>query len=100
MTQDGEHDWMDPEGGVQSIDNLRAAGNEDGKMYIVPRAGHHGALAVYTCFTFLLFFPLRPSTDHDCSYNAIYLVASSSPCSISRQREGREQAAHERTRLS
>jgi len=41
---DGEHDWMDPVGGIVSIDNLRAAGNEKARMYIVPRAGHHGKL--------------------------------------------------------
>jgi len=39
---DGEHDWMDPVGGMTSIDNLKAAGNENARMYIVPRAGHHG----------------------------------------------------------
>ena len=39
---DGEHDWMDPVGGINSIDNLKAAGNERARMYIVPRAGHHG----------------------------------------------------------
>ncbi|ETW84280.1 hypothetical protein HETIRDRAFT_102868 [Heterobasidion irregulare TC 32-1] len=37
----GEHDWMDPAGGVKSIDNLRAAGNAEGRMYVIPRAGHH-----------------------------------------------------------
>ncbi|KAI0047319.1 alpha/beta-hydrolase [Auriscalpium vulgare] len=37
----GEHDWMDPDGGVASIDNLKAAGNNDGRMYIIPLAGHH-----------------------------------------------------------
>jgi cardiolipin-specific phospholipase len=37
----GEHDWMDPVGGMTSIDNLKAAGNEKARMYIVPRAGHH-----------------------------------------------------------
>ena len=39
---DGEYDWMDPVGGMTSIDNLKAAGNENARMYIVPRAGHHG----------------------------------------------------------
>ncbi|THH17613.1 hypothetical protein EW146_g3243 [Bondarzewia mesenterica] len=28
----GEHDWMDPDGGVKSIDNLRAAGNAQGRI--------------------------------------------------------------------
>jgi len=37
----GEHDWMDPVGGITSIDNLKAAGNQSARMYIVPRAGHH-----------------------------------------------------------
>ncbi|KAI0036011.1 alpha/beta-hydrolase [Vararia minispora EC-137] len=37
----GEHDWMDPEGGQASIDNMRKAGNYNGKMYVVPKAGHH-----------------------------------------------------------
>ena len=43
---DGEHDWMDPSGGVSSIDNLKAAGNESARMFIVPRAGHHGELSI------------------------------------------------------
>ncbi|KAH9938464.1 alpha/beta-hydrolase [Fomitopsis serialis] len=37
----GEHDWMDPEGGSEAIERLRQAGNGDGKMYIIPHAGHH-----------------------------------------------------------
>ncbi|GBE79399.1 alpha/beta-hydrolase [Sparassis latifolia] len=37
----GEHDWMDPEGGTEAVENLRQAGNGQGKMYIVPHAGHH-----------------------------------------------------------
>ncbi|EGO01667.1 hypothetical protein SERLA73DRAFT_177093 [Serpula lacrymans var. lacrymans S7.3] len=37
----GDHDWMDPEGGSKSVSNLRKAGNEQGRMYIVPHAGHH-----------------------------------------------------------
>ncbi|KZT12915.1 alpha/beta-hydrolase [Laetiporus sulphureus 93-53] len=37
----GDSDWMDPEGGAQAVENLRQAGNGDGKMYIVPHAGHH-----------------------------------------------------------
>jgi cardiolipin-specific phospholipase len=35
---------MDPVGGMTSIDNLKAAGNDRARMYIVPRAGHHGKL--------------------------------------------------------
>ncbi|KAH9943132.1 alpha/beta-hydrolase [Epithele typhae] len=37
----GDHDWMDPEGGKESVERLRQAGNGLGKMYIVPHAGHH-----------------------------------------------------------
>ncbi|GLB33551.1 putative alpha beta-hydrolase [Lyophyllum shimeji] len=37
----GDHDWMDPEGGRQSVENLRQAGNGKGRMYIISNAGHH-----------------------------------------------------------
>lgn len=37
----GDHDWMDPEGGRQSVENLRQAGNGKGRMYIISQAGHH-----------------------------------------------------------
>ncbi|TEB35399.1 abhydrolase domain-containing protein 4 [Coprinellus micaceus] len=37
----GDHDWMDPLGGMQSVEALRQAGNGEGKMYIVNNAGHH-----------------------------------------------------------
>ncbi|KAI9574883.1 Alpha/Beta hydrolase protein [Boletus coccyginus] len=37
----GEHDWMDPVGGLQALENLRLAGNENGRMFVVPNAGHH-----------------------------------------------------------
>ncbi|KII95868.1 hypothetical protein PLICRDRAFT_170467 [Plicaturopsis crispa FD-325 SS-3] len=37
----GDHDWMDPEGGRASVENLRKAGNGEGRMYVVPNAGHH-----------------------------------------------------------
>ncbi|EMD40463.1 hypothetical protein CERSUDRAFT_111063 [Gelatoporia subvermispora B] len=37
----GDQDWMDPQGGTESVENLRKAGNGQGKMYIVPHAGHH-----------------------------------------------------------
>jgi len=41
---------MDPVGGITSIDNLKAAGNQSARMYIVPRAGHHGrTLSFYCC---------------------------------------------------
>ncbi|KAI0688557.1 alpha/beta-hydrolase [Cytidiella melzeri] len=37
----GDQDWMDPDGGAASVENLRLAGNGKGRMYIVPHAGHH-----------------------------------------------------------
>jgi cardiolipin-specific phospholipase len=37
----GDHDWMDPAGGYDSVEQLRQAGNGQGRMYIVPNAGHH-----------------------------------------------------------
>lgn len=39
---DGEQDWMDPQGGIDSVEQLRQAGNGQGRMYIVNNAGHHG----------------------------------------------------------
>ncbi|KAH6915391.1 abhydrolase domain-containing protein 4 [Coprinopsis sp. MPI-PUGE-AT-0042] len=37
----GDTDWMDPVGGMQSVEKLRQAGNGEGKMYVVNNAGHH-----------------------------------------------------------
>ncbi|KAN0097651.1 Alpha/Beta hydrolase fold [Tylopilus felleus] len=37
----GQHDWMDPVGGLQALHNLRQAGNENGRMLVIPNAGHH-----------------------------------------------------------
>ncbi|KAF7355098.1 AB hydrolase-1 domain-containing protein [Mycena sanguinolenta] len=37
----GDHDWMDPEGGEKSVENLRKAGNGQARSYIVNNAGHH-----------------------------------------------------------
>ncbi|KAK2466488.1 hypothetical protein APHAL10511_002130 [Amanita phalloides] len=37
----GEQDWMDPQGGIDSVERLRQAGNGQGRMYIVNNAGHH-----------------------------------------------------------
>ncbi|KAH8830673.1 Alpha/Beta hydrolase protein [Flagelloscypha sp. PMI_526] len=37
----GDSDWMDPKGGEESVENLRRAGNGQGRMYIVGNAGHH-----------------------------------------------------------
>ncbi|TFK76159.1 alpha/beta-hydrolase [Pluteus cervinus] len=43
----GEHDWMDPQGGTDSVENMRQAGNGEGRTYIVGRAGHHVYLDNY-----------------------------------------------------
>jgi len=37
----GDHDWMDPQGGKSALENLKQAGNSQGRMYIVKHAGHH-----------------------------------------------------------
>ncbi|KAF5393773.1 hypothetical protein D9757_000245 [Collybiopsis confluens] len=37
----GDQDWMDPEGGQESVERLRQAGNGLGRTYIVNNAGHH-----------------------------------------------------------
>jgi len=37
----GDSDWMDPQGGVQSVERLKAAGNRQARMYVVPHSGHH-----------------------------------------------------------
>lgn len=37
----GDHDWMDPSGGQESVERLRQAGNGRGRMYMVDDAGHH-----------------------------------------------------------
>lgn len=42
----GSHDWMDPSGGDASIKAMRKAGNKEGRIYLVPGAGHHGASSV------------------------------------------------------
>jgi len=37
----GEHDWTDPQGGVQSTKKLQEAGNNNARIYVVDKAGHH-----------------------------------------------------------
>ncbi|KAG7097179.1 hypothetical protein E1B28_004553 [Marasmius oreades] len=37
----GDQDWMDPEGGADSVEALRQAGNGQGRMYLINNAGHH-----------------------------------------------------------
>ncbi|KAF9263608.1 alpha/beta-hydrolase [Marasmius fiardii PR-910] len=37
----GDQDWMDPQGGADSVEALRQAGNGQGRMYIINNAGHH-----------------------------------------------------------
>ena len=51
---------MDPVGGITSIDNLKAAGNDRARMYVVPRAGHHGK---FLTFRLLLVLTLTWSSS-------------------------------------
>ena len=44
----GDHDWMDPAGGAKSVENMKAAGNPDGRLYVVTGAGHHGECLAFT----------------------------------------------------
>lgn len=37
----GDNDWMDPAGGLQALDTLQRSGNHQGRMFVVPSAGHH-----------------------------------------------------------
>jgi len=48
---------------MTSIDNLKAAGNHRARMYIVPRAGHHGKLR----------FPLTLGASSDSAIVTVYL---------------------------
>jgi cardiolipin-specific phospholipase len=50
---------MDPEGGEQSVENLRKAGNGEGRSYIVNNAGHHGAS--FLLQSYLIFHPSHVS---------------------------------------
>ena len=50
----GDHDWMDPIGGQQSVEAMRKAGNNNGKLYIINNAGHHGRVSLP---------PLPPPSD-------------------------------------
>jgi len=37
----GDNDWMDPDGGRESVERLKAASNPDANIYVVKNAGHH-----------------------------------------------------------
>jgi len=37
----GDHDWMDPDGGIKSVQKLKDAGNRECQTIIIPNAGHH-----------------------------------------------------------
>lgn len=50
----GDHDWMDPEGGVRSVENLRGAGNRHAKTVVIRGAGHHGISAILPPFRILM----------------------------------------------
>lgn len=45
---------MDPVGGLQALQNLRLAGNENGRMFVVPNAGHHGKDTIQHIFLGLI----------------------------------------------
>jgi len=37
----GDNDWMDVNGGRDAVENMRRAGNPDGRLHVVKNAGHH-----------------------------------------------------------
>jgi cardiolipin-specific phospholipase len=47
---------MDPEGGRESVERLRQAGNGQGRMYIISHAGHHGTLLIQCDAAYVLTF--------------------------------------------
>ena len=57
LSIDGDHDWMNPEGGELSVKRLNAAGNNNTRMYIITDAGHHGRNIPF----FSLFLALTPN---------------------------------------
>jgi len=44
---DGDRDWMDPKGGMESIETLRKAGKPHAKMFLIDNAGHHGQSSLF-----------------------------------------------------
>lgn len=59
----GEHDWMTADGGRDAVENMRQAGNPDGRLYIIKNAGHHLYLDNAQATNDLLLRELkRPST--------------------------------------
>lgn len=67
----GEHDWMDPQGGLQSLENLRKAGNHRSRMYNIPYAGHHVYLDNPTAVNELLVAELDDAGEQ------LYIFAAS-----------------------
>ena len=43
----GEHDWMDPLGGMQAVQVMEQNGNRKVKMAVIPDAGHHCELLFF-----------------------------------------------------
>ena len=37
----GDHDWMSLDGGRDAVENMRRAGNPDGRWHVIKNAGHH-----------------------------------------------------------
>ncbi|TDL29256.1 alpha/beta-hydrolase [Rickenella mellea] len=55
----GDHDWMDPVGGLESVEKLREAGNNQAQFYIIKNAGHHVYLDNAKAVNDLLYKELR-----------------------------------------
>ncbi|KIY53991.1 alpha/beta-hydrolase [Fistulina hepatica ATCC 64428] len=61
----GDHDWMDPQGGQDSVEVMRKAGNGEGRMYIVKNAGHHVYLDNPAAVNSLIIKELDRMISHD-----------------------------------
>lgn len=57
---DGDHDWMDPVGGYASVENLRQAGNGQGRM-VCPMIFQIGEAALILFSTIVYHIERRPS---------------------------------------
>lgn len=61
---DGDQDWMDPEGGAEAVENMKAAGNRRARMYIIRNAGHHGVFPFHWCSHLIFCVKLATFSVH------------------------------------
>jgi len=59
---------MDSEGGKESVERLRLAGNGQGRMYIINNAGHHGT-SLLSCGLFCGLYQVTVYLDNPKAVN-------------------------------